>query len=668
MKILSPAGDFESLKIAVNYGADEVYLGVNDFNARNNIDGFNLDNLKTAVDYAHVFGIKVLLAINILFSDAELQSAINVVIDAYNLGIDAFIVQDLGLAKLLSDNYPQIELHASTQMGIHNLEGVKGILKYGFKRVVLARETPLSEIKRIKDNCDIEIEYFAQGALCVSFSGNCYLSSYLCGASGNRGRCKQLCRLPYSFEHNGKFLKKGYLLSAKDFNLSKRLSDLEEVGVDVIKIEGRARRPFYVGMTTREYYNALHGGDVCQDNLKLAFNREYTEGYFNGNDGIISDIQNHIGIYVGKVVKVKYGKNFNEVFLSSDRELTKKSVFKFFRNGKEKATVSAYDLSKTPDGLYRITTTQKVFSGDIARLIVDAEFENSVLSQTRKVAVKLEITAVADNPIKAVARIGGERLEICGDMCLSAKNQPITEENVAENFKKHDFFYPVFTKFDSDNVFIPKGKLNEFRRKVYDAVYIKLTEIERPLLNKIKIENKNEIMIFSDFCIVESVNDEFVCKNVIYSPEKYISDDIKTFKDKCAEYNKNAYLDTPNFALAKDISLLRDIVEQTGIGIIANNYYALDFDTEIVIGAGLNVYNAVTAAEYGKPVIVAESGVAEKIRYPYMTLRHCPLKSHINCKCERCLYDDGYAYRTDEGRVLRLKRKKLSTCTFYLTD
>lgn len=668
MKILSPAGDFESLKIAVNYGADEVYLGVNDFNARNNIDGFNLDNLKNAVDYAHVFGVKVLLAINILFTDAELQSALNIAVDAYNLGVDALIVQDLGLVKLLSDNYPQIELHASTQMGIHNLEGVNAILKYGFKRMVLARETPLSEIKRIKDNCDIEIEYFAQGALCVSFSGNCYLSSYLCGASGNRGRCKQLCRLPYSFEHNGKSLKKGYLLSAKDFNLSKRLSDLKKAGVDIIKIEGRARRPFYVGMATREYYNALHGGSACQDNLKLAFNREYTEGYFNGNGGIISDIQNHIGIYVGKVVNVKYGKNFNEVFLSSDRKLTPKSVFKFFCDGKEKATVSAYDLSETSDGLYRITTTQKVSSGDTVRLIVDAGFENAVLSQTRKVAVNLEITALADKPIKAVAHIGGTRLEVCGDTCISAKNQPLTKENIAESFKKHDFFYPVLVKFNSDNVFITKGKLNEFRRKVYEAVYIKLTEIERPLLNKIKIADKNEIALFSDFFIVESLKDGFGGKNVIYSPERYVLDDIMAFKNKCAEYNKNAYLDTPNFALAEDISLIRDVVGQTGIGIIANNYYALGFDTEIIIGAGLNVYNAVTAAEYGKPVIVAESGHAEKMRYPYMTLRHCPLKSNINCKCEKCLYDDGYAYRTDGGKILKLKRKKLSTCTFYLTD
>ena len=202
MKILSPAGNFESLKMAIFNGADEVYLGINNFNARNNIDGFTKETLEQAVDFAHIYSVKVNLAINILFADDELQDALDTVIDAYNKGVDSFIIQDLGLANILHENYPEIEIHASTQMGIHNLEGVKAIEKFGFKRVVLARETPLDEIKRIRDNTNIEIEYFAQGALCVSFSGNCYLSSYLCDASGNRGKCKQLCRLPYTFEFN----------------------------------------------------------------------------------------------------------------------------------------------------------------------------------------------------------------------------------------------------------------------------------------------------------------------------------------------------------------------------------------------------------------------------------------------------------------------------------
>lgn len=221
-KLLAPAGDMQSLKMAVFNGADEVYLGIKDFNARN-IQGFDLETLKQAVQFAHVFGVKVHLAINILFDDQTLQKALDLIVDSYNLGVDAFIVQDLGLAHLVKTFYPQICLHASTQMGIHNLAGAKWAEKFGFTRVVLSRETPLEEIKRIKQNTNLEVEYFVHGALCVSFSGNCYLSSYLFDASGNQGKCKQLCRLPYDFKIGQKTLADGYLLSAKDICMIDRL-------------------------------------------------------------------------------------------------------------------------------------------------------------------------------------------------------------------------------------------------------------------------------------------------------------------------------------------------------------------------------------------------------------------------------------------------------------
>ena len=257
MKILSPAGNFESLKMAVYNGADEVYLGISDFNARNNIEGFTIDTLKDAVNFAHIYNVKVHLAINILFSNSELGDAIEVVGKALNMGVDAFIVQDLGLISLINRLYPMADVHLSTQMAIHNLEGILALKKYKFSRVVLARETPLEEIKRIKKFSDVEIEYFAQGALCVSFSGNCYLSSYIQSASGNRGKCKQLCRLPYTFYKGDKKLKKGYLLSAKDFCMIDRLKDLKDAGVDAIKIEGRAKSFYYVASVTAAYRQAI---------------------------------------------------------------------------------------------------------------------------------------------------------------------------------------------------------------------------------------------------------------------------------------------------------------------------------------------------------------------------------------------------------------------------
>ena len=666
MKILAPAGNFESLKMAVFNGADEVYLGINHFNARNNIDGFSLETLEEAVDFAHIHGVKVNLAINILFDDSELQEALDTIVEAANLGVDCFIIQDLGLVSLVHEHYPEIEIHASTQMALHNLEGIQTVQKYGFKRVVLARETPLDEIKRIKENTDVEIEYFAQGALCVSFSGNCYISSYLCNASGNRGKCKQLCRLPYVLEFGGKQIKKGHLLSAKDFNMINRLGDLEKAGVEVLKIEGRARRPAYVAMATREYFNALNGKKTNEDNLKLAFNREYTAGYFDGNGNIISGYFNHIGINVGKIEKVNFGKKFNEVFFSSNRELSPKSTIKLFKNGEEKNTLTAFDLTKVANGKYKLTTTQKVDVGDNVHLILDAKLEDEVLAISKKREVDIKIYVVRGKPIWASAKVNGQAVEVMGHVLEPATNQPLKKDDLISNFKKSELFSVNLELVEFDNVFIPNKLLNEFRRKVFDAIFEAFTKPAKRNFEKVKLEIAPSKNAFKDFEIVEKIQDKNLSKNVIYSPEEYNIDQIKNFKSKCEKDGKIPYLDTPNFALQKDIELLKTIIAETKIGIVANNYYALNLTENIVIGAGLNVYNSQTAKVLNEPFITAESDLGERIDFPYMTLRHCPMKSHLNATCVNCPYKDGYTYKMDNGKVLKLKRKKLSTCTFYL--
>ncbi len=664
MKILSPAGNLESLKVAVYNGADEVYLGINDFNARNNIDGFTMENLKEGVDFCHIYGVKVLLAINILFSDGEMQSALDTVVDAYNMGVDAFIVQDLGLISLIYKNYPQIEIHASTQMGLHNLEGVKEIAKYGIKRVVLARETPLEEIKRIKDNLDIEIEYFAHGALCVSFSGNCYMSSRLFCASGNRGKCKQLCRLPYTFFDGDKQIKKGYLLSAKDFNMLSRLKDLESAGVDVLKIEGRARRPYYVGSITKAYKQALLGEKSNNQQIELAFNRTFTEGYFNGNGGIISDIQNHIGVLIGRVERVNVGKNFNEVFISSNIPLSPKSTFKFFNANQENNTLTAYDLSLVKKDLYRITTTQKVRVGDSVRLIVDAQKEVAFLSNKAKRELFVKIELEQNENAKAIINIDGKEHEVEGETCLTAKTYPITIEEIESNFAKASEFDVKLQVIKLDNVFMPKQKLNELRRNVIEKAKAILTSTCRAKLQKQKINIKavdNEIF---DYAVIENINEDLTAKNIIYSPQSYLLNDVIVLKERCEKQSKKLYLDTPNFALKEDVALLKNIIENAKVDIVANNYYALQFNAFKIAGYGLNVYNNYTAKELNLKYISAETG--DNVDVPLMTLRHCPIKAHVGGDCKNCKYHDGFIYKMDSGKKFKLNRKKLSSCTFYL--
>ena len=218
-----------------------------------------------------------------------------------------------------------------------------------------------------------------------------------------------------------------------------------------------------------------------------------------------------------------------------------------------------------------------------------------------------------------------------------------------------------------ENVFILKQSLNAFRRKVFDKAIEILTKPKHSVEIK-SLPKLPKIKAFQDFCIVEKLSDKMSAKNVIYSPSEYDERDILAFKNRCIEQGKKPYLDTPNFALEKDIELISRIIKNCEIGIVANNYYALTLTEDVVIGAGLNVYNNFSAFELGKEFFVAESEMAERVDFAYMTLRHCPMKNLLGCSCDKCLYESGYSYKMEGGKVMKLKRKKLSTCTFYLTD
>ena len=216
IELLSPAGDFECLKAAVQSGANAVYLGSSAFSARSSANNFDSDELKKAINYAHIRNVKVHLALNTLIKNNEFNDAINICKEAYELGVDAIIVQDLGIASTLIKYLPDLPIHASTQMTINNLSGAIEAEKLGFKRVILSRETSLDEIKNICKNTNIEIETFIHGALCISYSGQCLFSSLVGGRSANRGNCAQACRLPYQLLENDKEIDKGYLISPRD--------------------------------------------------------------------------------------------------------------------------------------------------------------------------------------------------------------------------------------------------------------------------------------------------------------------------------------------------------------------------------------------------------------------------------------------------------------------
>ena len=287
MEILSPAGSQEAMRAAVCAGADAVYLGFGQFNARRGAKNFTRDEFASAVSYCHLRGVKVYLTLNTLCSDREMAAAVDCAVQASRLGADAALVQDMGLVRALRQAAPDLPLHASTQMSLHSLDGVREAAELGMTRAVLARELSRRDIEYICERSPIEIEVFVHGALCMCYSGQCFMSSVIGGRSGNRGMCAQPCRLPYGW---GDELVNGYPLSLKDMSLAGHLRELQDMGVASAKIEGRMKRPEYVYIVTKVYADALREGREPTreelDSLEQAFSRQgFTDGYYMEHKG-----------------------------------------------------------------------------------------------------------------------------------------------------------------------------------------------------------------------------------------------------------------------------------------------------------------------------------------------------------------------------------------------
>ena len=285
LEVLSPAGSSDALIAAVQNGADAVYLGYGAFNARMNAKNFTEEQLRQSVSYCHVRGVKVYLTLNTLVLDRELAAASQVILEAKRAGVDAILVQDLGVLQLVRQMTPDMPIHASTQMAVHNLAGVKKAAELGISRVVLARELSREQIAAICRESPIEVEVFVHGALCMCHSGQCYMSAMIGRRSGNRGQCAQPCRMAYGFDRS----ENRYPLSLKDNCLVGYLRELEQMGVACIKIEGRMKRAEYVAIATKIYKNAVLGRPVTAQQLKelrKVFSRQgFTDGYFTGHKG-----------------------------------------------------------------------------------------------------------------------------------------------------------------------------------------------------------------------------------------------------------------------------------------------------------------------------------------------------------------------------------------------
>ena len=329
IELLSPVGNFECLKAAVQNGADSIYLGADTFSARAFASNFSLPDLEKAIQYAKLRGVKTHLTLNTLITDDEIDDAIMVAKKAYEFGIDAIIVQDLGLATLLIKNFPDLPIHASTQMTVHNLNGALELQDLGFKRIVLSRELSINEIAHICKNTSVEIETFIHGALCISYSGQCLFSSMLGGRSGNRGKCAGPCRLPFELLENNTSIDSGYLLSTKDLCGLDYIPELINAGVTSFKIEGRMKSPFYVATVTKIYRKyidlALSDNDyiISPEDRKIllqVFNRGMSSSGHLSNEGnrnlVFKEKPNNMGLFLGKIQKYNSQKGYITIKLS----------------------------------------------------------------------------------------------------------------------------------------------------------------------------------------------------------------------------------------------------------------------------------------------------------------------------------------------------------------
>lgn len=501
--LLSPVGDFDCLKTAVQNGANSVYFGANLFSARAFASNFDLDELKNAIQYARIRGVKTNLTLNTLIKNDEFEDAFNLAKKAYEFGIDAIIVQDLGLAKMLIKSFPDLAIHASTQMSVHNLQGVLELQELGFKRVVLSRELSIGEIEYICRNSNVEIECFIHGALCISYSGQCLFSSMIGGRSGNRGKCAQPCRLPYKLLENNSVIDSGYLLSTRDICGLDFIPDMINAGVTCLKIEGRMKKPEYVATVTRIYRKYIDLAessepyvvdDADRKILMQAFNRgSFSCGHLSNEPNkklVFKDKSDNMGLFLGKVEKYNSNKGYITVKLNEPIEVGDTVALE-----RESGTYNVSEVMVSNKNIKGTKVGQTVTIGRMKGNIklgdkifkMSSKSQNSIANdslrfENRKVALNCEVTVKENQPLE-INITSANDLDIYKNLNITstldvlpveAKNRPISKDDIIAQINKTNStpfnFANINVNLD-DNLFLPKvSSLNELRRTALENV------------------------------------------------------------------------------------------------------------------------------------------------------------------------------------------------------
>ena len=723
VELLAPVGSFEALKAAVQNGANAVYLGGKDFGARASANNFDRDELKEAVKYAHIRGVQVFVTTNTLRKENEIEDFLEYAKFLYDIDVDAIILQDIGMARLIKRELPDFELHASTQMVAHSLEDVKYLESVGFDRVVLAREVTVEEIKYICDNCKADIEVFVHGALCVCYSGQCLMSSMIGNRSGNRGRCAQPCRQRYELidVYTGEVVNSNgdYLLSPRDLNAIEEIDKVIDAGVHSLKIEGRMKRPEYVATvidgyrkTIDEYLatNKLNVSDETINDLYTIFNRKFTKGLLLGDVGkdmMNSQLPNNQGLYVGTVVD--YNKKAKRLKIKLANTLKKGdginlgggTIGRIIKNGNIETigykgeTIELDFVGEARKGQIVFKTSDSELMDRVqATFIQDKEFVKNIIDA--KITIKL-----GQKPILTLKDRHSNEATIEGDKIVEeAMKVALSKEKVETQLRKlgnTPYELDLLEIELDDNVSLPISLLNQMRRDC-----IELLDKERVSIKNRKYKNKivkykpvqynrnKQQEISVKVKNLEQLESALECglDRIYYEDTNTIDKAMRL----AMKYNKKVTYSAPRIIRNKEYNHLAKANNAGVESVQVGNYGSIDYfkDKKLNIDYYLNAFNSETINYYKEigadTLCISQelniNEIKETIKYtdiniesvvygytPLMITEYCPMgvivrdckKDKRVAKCKESIY----ALRNSKGDEFRVSQDIFCRSTIY---
>lgn len=682
-ELLVPVGNMDSLMIAINAGADAVYLAGKRYGARASAVNFDNDEMIRAIKLCHLYGVKIYVTVNTLIYESEFSSVIEYVTFLYKNGVDAIIVQDLGLISYLRQYLPDLEIHASTQVHNTNTSTVKHLKELGVKRVVLARELSLDEIDKI--DTDIELEAFIHGAICVSYSGQCLFSSRILNRSGNRGECAQMCRLPYQLYHGDELVSTegNYLLSPRELNTSSSFARIMESNVYSLKIEGRLKSPEYVGCVTKLYrslideYEKTHTCHVDKEllnDLKTIFNRDFTEGFIlNSSVYDLMNIKtsNHQGSYLGEVVDVT--KKYIKIRL--DHELTQGDGIRFISSNEGMIANFIYNtkellINSADKGEFILLDNKfNVKKGDKLTKTFSVKIRDKYTNlEEKKIPVNMVFSAQENKELILVISDGINKVEKRCGLAEVARTVATDDERIKDQLSKlgnTPFKLNELTLNVENNLFINIKDINEVRRQAVEKLKALREDSEREVDLK-NHESTYKLAYNDNISISVLVRNEKQLEYLLDKVDRiYVTD--KKLKNKYSDKGNVLYRTNRVFDNYEDKSLVTELGSLKN-GAIADyflnatnhetiNYYS-NYTDLVTLSCELEDEEIKNIMDYYDGKVNVEILIYGRIEL--MLMKYCPLKYLVN-KDKACSVCQSGQYYLAGGSEFDLKKYPIIT-------